>query len=284
MKFIIFFAVLSIVSSMLSKRSKEKSYDLTSLYVWFLYTISYFLVLYKTRNIPIITTALVVALFLDRRISTPIDCCINSSITLFTKNNYSMHNMSKNIFTNNARLIENLSDIPKRPTIWILNYPMKNWIEYYTQSLLPQNCVFFVNEKIGRLVENYHGKDRVELINLTKKLNYQLLKKKIQTVLDKGVNVCLYFDTKVEYSGMKRHTYTLQTPRNGVFNISKDLKREITPIVMDHLYISNGIIPFQNFEIKVGNPLEIKCKKDIDDTVKYFKNTLRSFMTNKFRV
>ena len=286
MRIIVPFVIIGAATcAVVDRKLKEKSFDFSTFYTWFLYTLLYFLIMYKSRNMPMAMVALTGILFLNRQISTPIDFCLNSMFTLVTTGNKEgMQNMCKNLFINNTRYRHNLWAIPNRPTIWILNYPKKNWVEYYTQSLLPQNYVFFANKKFGRILKNYYGDDRVHCINFSKRGNYQVLKTSIRKILDSGLNVCMYFDTKIDYRGIKKHTYTLQTPRTGIFNIAKELNREITPIVIDHLYISNGIIPLQNFEIHVGSPVKIITPRDVENTISFFKNRLRSFMTNKFRL
>ena len=285
MRIIALLIVIFAIFIQLDKKIRKKAYDFSSLYAWILYTVVYISLIYKGRNIPIIIIPLLLLVFLNKQLSAPIDFCLNSVFTLVTsRNRENTYKMCKNLFVNNTQFINNLSVIPKKPTIWILNYPKKNWIEYYTQSLLPQNYVFIVNKKFGGILSNYYGTNRVYSIDFSKRDNYGSLKRVVQKILTGGLNVCMYFDTKVDYKGVKKYTYTLQTARTGIFHIAKELDRDITPIVMDHLYISNGIIPLQNFEIYVGNPTKIKTQKDIDNTILFFKNKLKSFMTNKFRL
>lgn len=266
----------------LDQKLKKKSYDFHNLYIWLLYTISYLTLIYKYRGSGFVMIPIIL-LFLNKSLYTPLDFSVNSIFTLITsRNKTGMVNMCKNLFINNTNFTHNLHNIPQENTIWLLNYPQKNWIEYYNQSLLPQNYIFVANQKFGRILKNYYPSDRIHTIDFSKKNNYQNLKNHIKHLLNQ-TNVCLYFDTKVNYKGLKKNTYQLQTPRLGIFNIAKELNVKITPIVMDHLYISNGLIPPQNYQIYVGKSRFINSQSDIEDTIAFFKKKLNLFLTNKFR-
>ena len=280
-RFVLLFCIFITIAN---QKLKKKAYDLSTFYLWVTYTTLYFVILYKCRNTPIVIFPIIIILLLSRQLSTPLDFCLNSLFTLITgKNRVNMSRMCRNLFVNHTEFKHNLGDIPKHPTIWILNYPQKNWIEYYTQSLLPQNYVFVANNRFGKILTQYYGVDRIYTINFSKPENYDILKSQIKTILSRGINVCMYFDTKVDYKGIKKHKYTLQTPRKGIFNIARELNVEITPIVMDHLYISAGIIPPQNYQIYVGKSLKINNDRDIDNTILFFRQKLNMFLTDKFR-
>lgn len=276
--------LLAIFLFLVDRKLKKKAYDFSTFYLWVIYSSLYILLLYKCRHIPLGAIFAVAILFLSRQLSTPLDFCLNSVFTLITgKNTVNMRRMCQSLFNNHTILKHNMEVIPQYPTIWLLNYPQKNWIEYYTQSLLPQNYVFVANNKFGKILTQYYGSDRIHTINFSKSENYNTLKSQIKKILSRGTSVCMYFDTKVDYKGIKPHKYTLQTPRRGIFNIARELGVPVTPIVMDHLYISGGIIPPQNFQIYVGKSLKISDDRDIDNTILLFRKKLNMFLTDKFR-
>jgi hypothetical protein len=246
---------------------KTDNLDITTLYIWVIFTVLYMYLFARYNSVALIGLCF-------RQIYTPVNFILNCAIN--------PRRCIQDMVDLNTKYVHNFEDIPRRPTIWIINYPQKNIIEYCTQLLLPQRYVIFVSKKSKKSIGFFYDSDRVITIDTIKKGNYETVKRQVDHIINKRkMNVLFYFDPKIEYKGVKRRIYTLNTPRSGVFSIAKELNVPITPIVIDRIYIHNGIIPYQNFRITVGKSKKVTTQNDF---VEFFKKTLVRFLATKYQI
>ena len=149
--------------------------------------------------------------------------------------------------------------------------------DYYPDRLRESTDTF--NYQVNP--DKIYSPDRSIFINLSDKNNYNKLRHQIKQSIEGGENVFMYFDTN--RTNINRKRFSLMGVRNGAFNIARELDIPITPIVMDHLYISGGIIPPQRFEICVGESRCIRSKNDVDEILRFYKKTLNRFLSQKFK-
>lgn len=198
-------------------------------------------------------------------------------IKLYTyPSNKTFCNISRTIFPKIQYYGLDLSKIKGK--ILLCNYPQFNMVEYFTQGLLPQNYVLVINKKSIGFLKKVYPNHRI--IGLESSNTYDTLKNLIRKNTDIGYNILTYFDTK-PIAKRGKEIYRLNGIRKGVFNIAKDLEIEIVPVVMDRLYISNGIIHNQKFNIYVGDLKIIKDEKDIDQVINLYNKKLRFFKKGK---
>lgn len=275
---LIFFVTLSIFLFFVNKLLTKKGYDISQVSIWILASILLTACIGTRYGL-----LLLLPIFFVREIRTPLIFCFNSlSIILGASNDFTA--LSRRLIQHNTIFKENFSDISKDPSIWLLNYPSKNIIEYYTLGLFPDNFIMLVNKKANKILSKAIPKERIIGIDFSKTSNYENIKNEINNIINnKHMNVLVYFDTKVDYKGFKSRLYSLQTPRSGILSIAKELSIKVTPIVVDHLLLANGIIPRQNFEIRVCEPLLIKnVETDILEIKNIFDKNLKNFLLRKF--
>lgn len=268
----------------MNPKSKTKGPNYFEVFVpWFVvFLVATIISLFKLRFTGDFKKFLFILILLKLYSLTPIIFYVKTGrLILLSRNNRLFTGLARDIFIKNSTYSHNLHMIPPTPTIWICNYPLDNVVEYFTQGLLPQTYRLVVNSNAKFFMSKIYSPDRTIFINIAGKNNYNALRNKIKETTEGGENVFMYFDTNKPKGERKR--FDLGGVRNGAFNIARELGVAITPIVMDHLYISGGIIPPQRFEICVGESRCIRSKVDIDELLQFYKKTLNRFLSQKFK-
>jgi len=212
-----------------------------------------------------------------------INIMLGCIILYFKPSNKLFCRISRVIFGNVTGNVGKLENVNSK--IFICNYPELNLIEYFTQGLLPQNYILVVNKKFRGFVDKVYPMDRLILLDVDNpdSDNYSQLLELVKSKTSQGYNIFCYFDTRhPKYPAKKKGKYTLNGIRKGIFNIAKQLDIPVIPIVMDHLYISNGSIPRQQFKINVSDEVYIKDESDIERIIQYYKKSLSSLQLSKF--
>jgi hypothetical protein len=279
-RIILFLVFFYLISYAIGKNCIKHHFNVESIICWLFFTIAVLFTFIRTNKKIIVPLFI---LFFVTNLSTPLNFCFNTLISYFTGfRKQQFLDMCRKIFIDNTNFIHNLSDLPDKPTIWVANYPTKNIIEYYSQFLLPQKYKMIVDKRSKKTLDKVCDPNRVIGMNMAASSKFKFVKRNIKKIIDSGYHAFLFFDTSVKYDGFKRYMYDLQGIKTGVFHAAKELGLMVTPIVIDHMYISNGYIPKQNFQIFVGESRYINGDEDVQDIIKLYKRRLSKFLLNKF--
>ena len=152
--------------------------------------------------------------------------------------------MFDKLFYTHFNYKHNFYNLPTKPTIYVANYVMDR-IENISCILIPTRlCVimgsgFIDHFKLNKIVKYTHA---------TRKHSgeYQEVKSSIKNKLNSGISVFSYISRPF----ISNH---IGKVRSGMFRIAKELNVTITPIYFDYIKHSYGVIPFQDFNIVVGD-------------------------------
>ena len=167
----------------------------------------------------------------------------------------------------------NFHHLPLCPTIIVSNYCYDR-LENIFCIVIPKDIAIVM----GRLMITAGKLDRiVQNCIVIKKHQYQMIKEEIFRYNRKGVSSFAYITDCHHKSGL----YT-NPVRTGMFRIAKELNIPITPIAFDYIQSYYGIIPYQNYEIKVGDTFSVSdIEIDTRMVQKFFNSSLKSFRINK---
>lgn len=179
------------------------------------------------------------------------------------------------IFTRNFRLIENFTELPKTPSILVLNYSQDK-METLVFKLIPVKCVPIMAgwSSIKNIIENYTGNVIFRPYNKRENM-FNTIKTEIQKYIEKKFYIFTYISIPSKHFGLSKL-------RSGIFRIAKDLNVPITPICVDYIQNNFGYIPYQNFRIKVGETFYIQdIQQSMNRTRNFYKKNLTEFIKNK---
>ena len=193
------------------------------------------------------------------------------------KDNIILYDTCYNMFSNKFRLHLNFNKLPQKPSLIVCNY-CHDRFENLALILIPRNIVILIRD----VVLKYTKLDKLIkwVIVIKKENNYESTKKEIQKHINEGRSVVSYV-SKDPYFGPTH----IRNIRSGIFKISKDLNIPITPLAIDYIDNNYGIINYQNFNMKTGNTFYVNdVKQSMTSVKKFFKNSLKSFKKNKYRI
>jgi hypothetical protein len=187
------------------------------------------------------------------------------------KDNNIARNLVTDLFNRNFRLITNFEKIPKKPTIFVVNY-VRDRVENLACVILPVNICPIIAKWLKSL-----GKLITPIIIRGDEKQYDNMKTQIKDIHDKGFYIFVYIEKCCSYINDE----SLGTIRNGIFNIAKDLDIEVTPIAFDKILYTYGMLKKQNYQICVGDTFKVenvnyskyKTRRFLGDKIKYFKKT-----------
>lgn len=150
----------------------------------------------------------------------------------------------KKICDNNGlKIIENFSELPHKPTIFLANY-CQNRIENIIPVLIPRKMAFLMREKCQQFnTANVLAKSIV--VKGHHKGNFNHIEKEIVKAHQEGYDIFVYV------TNMPYHGY-IGRLRSGIFSIAQKNNITITPVAIDRIKTKYGIIFDQNLHIRVG--------------------------------
>jgi hypothetical protein len=177
------------------------------------------------------------------------------------------------IYTMNVS--ENFSDLPLKNSIIVANYPSE-MTDYAAFMLIPKKTKIVIAEHLVHLANKFGA----ETIPIKKNQpNYEYFKQNIKDNI-KTQSIFSYINN---YPHTRLHKQDLGQIRKGIFYIAHELKIPITPIAIDTVDHTLGIISKQRFQIKVGPTIMINDpRKDIKTIKKFFKSQMKYFALTKY--
>ena len=155
----------------------------------------------------------------------------------------------------------NITNIPRKPTIFLSNYP-SNYIEYFIPMLLGDKVCLLVHAPAIKFVKHFYGLDHVIPVY---KGDFNNLQQKIKEKIDEGYHIFSYIER--DYFNRK-NIYDITDLRSGMFSIAKNINTTITPIVCDHIEHTVGILNTK-FKIIIG---KTKYISNISEEMIYISN------------
>ena len=178
----------------------------------------------------------------------------------------------KNIFTRNFRLIENFKDLPKSPSILVVNY-CQSRMEFLAFKLIPVDFSFIYAYRLKNIISIYFDNP---IYKKTDQNSFQDIKKEIQNHTNSGRYIVSYVSIPTHHLGINRM-------RSGIFRIAKELNIPITPVCIDYIHNFFGYIPSQNFQIKIGETFYVQdIQESVNKTRNFYKENLDLFIRTKF--
>jgi len=109
--------------------------------------------------------------------------------------------------------------------------------------------------------------------------DFDNIKRRIDEQLKKGVSIFAYSSIPCPFVGKVGRV------RKGLFSIAKQLGVTITPLAVDYIEHNIGMIPYQRFEIRVGDTFHVEDPlRESLRARKFFKKAISRFRKKKFMV
>jgi hypothetical protein len=178
--------------------------------------------------------------------------------------------LSLHLYKNYLNLRMNTDKISTVPTIYIANYP-ENYIEYMTHGLITDKlCVLAVANTATKILKFVYGEDHA-IYNYTG--NFDKLKEAVRKKINEGYSIFCYSERN-HYD--RKNEYDLCEFRTGMFHIAKSLNVSVTPICVDHISHTFGILDDTIFKIHIGDSFYVTdVDKDIKSTHSFLKRELK---------
>ena len=193
---------------------------------------------------------------------------------IFTKNRTLPTNIIKYSYNNFFYFSHNFSKLPKENTIILANHP-HNLLDYVAFKMLPMK-VAIVAGGLHFLVSWTCNKDECILYNLYKKKNFDEIKEKIKEKI-KEMPILMFVENhhKIPFNNNGRRIAKLRT---GIFHIAHELNIPITPMVIDRIDSSFGIIHQQPFRMLIGPTFIVEDPDLVRRKTYRFMKTTKQFM------
>jgi hypothetical protein len=197
---------------------------------------------------------------------TPISTRIDDSL---------LREYAHNLYSEHFDLHTNFDQFPTTPSIIVSNY-CKDRAENIACVILPGNLAIMMRK--GLTILGLHKLVKWPLFT-DDSGNYDKTKNLVMGHILQGRHVFSYVTTK-----------TLLKPnlfmkiRTGMFSIAKQLGVPITPVVFDYIDVQMGCIPYQRYEICVGDTFYVNDVGSAKQKVMhFFQNKMTDFMRDKYK-
>jgi hypothetical protein len=207
---------------------------------------------------------------------------VTSIPLLFSCNSYSkISNLCNNIFNTTLDIKINRERLPDQPTIFICNYSA-NYIGYLSTTILKPNTCLIVNKCSYKYTKHLFGENNIICVDVDSTGNTEHVRNEIHIQLEKGNNV-LAFVEKQSYTRKNLFSVT-DSLKKGMFVIASQLDATITPVVLDHIHHSHGIITNTRFNIYVDETRRVSLANIENEMIKVktlFRRKLNNFYINE---
>lgn len=172
------------------------------------------------------------------------------------------------------RIVTNFTKLPNHPTMILANY-CKDRCENPMCIILPRNLSIIMQEGFKRV--NMSGIIHHPIyVKGHGQGNFEYIKKEVRKTVKHGNDVFAYINNP-SYFGY------IGKIRSGMFRIAIELGISITPVCFDFIDTKLGVIPNQNYCVKIGETIYDKnLTEAIHRVRKFYINTLAEFKTNKY--
>ena len=191
------------------------------------------------------------------------------------KDNFVLQKIVYNMYSKNLRLKTDFSKNPNIPSIFVCNY-CNDRLENLACILIPKNIVILMRDTLKKISKLH--KLVKWAIYIKEKNSYDNTKKEIEEHIKEGRSIFSYV-TKTPRLG----PIHIENIRTGMFKLAKELNIPVTPIVIDYIDTTFGIINGQNFHITIGDTFYVDDPiKSAYETKKYFKKMMNKFTKLKY--
>ena len=169
----------------------------------------------------------------------------------------------------------NIENIPNKPTIFISNYP-SNYIEYLIHGLFGDKFCLVVHGNAIKILKYLYGMEHLIPVD---KNSFEKVQKQVEKKIKDGYHIFSYAER--DYYNRKNEFETCEL-RSGMFAIAKNLNTTITPICIDHIEHTFGIVENKIFNIKIGSTFKVKdVNESMIEVKKFFKTELKKMKIPK---
>jgi hypothetical protein len=234
-------------------------------------------------NIKIIIVSLIITVFKrNLNILCKIINIISINKNILSKSNIKLRMFVTNILEENFIFSHNFHELPSYPSIIVSNYCYDR-LENIACITIPKNISIIMGElmvkyiKLNSILENIICKNG----NKYKGGEYDHIKSEIKKCIENGISTFSYVS-----ASLHKNAKYIGKLRSGMFRIAKDLNIPITPIFIDYIDDTFGIIPLQNFRMHVGETFLVgeDMEEDIYNTRKFFVNQMTISKNTKFKL
>lgn len=179
------------------------------------------------------------------------------------------------LFKSVFKFKENFYHLPSSPSIIVCHYVYDRF-ENMASIMIPKNLSIIASRNVINISKlNYIVNNMIPREDY--KNSYENIKLDIKKQIEQGNYIFAYI-TKATH----KYTY-IGNMRTGLFSIAKELGVPITPIAIDYIDYSYGIIHYQNFHMHVGDTSYVEdVRTSMYNTRIFFKNRLKYFQRNKY--
>jgi len=182
------------------------------------------------------------------------------------------------MYTNIFTLHHNFYKIPRYNTIFVSNHAY-NPIDFCSIQLLPTKLCFIVGG-IGTakfIIKPLFGSSNHIFFNLNTNSNFDQIKEKIKEKIQQ-TSILVF----VERFSLMESNKKIAPLRSGIFSIAKDLNIPITPLLIDSVRTTNGVIDKQPFELVIGDTMMVDVvKRDCRNVRKFMIKEKQRLESNK---
>lgn len=186
------------------------------------------------------------------------------------EDNSKLRDIVYDMFKNQLNLKLDFSKLPDKPSIIVCNY-CTDRLENLPCILIPKDiCILMRDTPLHKVLK--------WPIYIYEKNSYDNTKKEIIEHVNKGRSIFSYV-TKPPKLGTKY----IQGLRSGMFRLAKELGIPITLMAIDYIDTNIGIIPYQNFNILIGDTFIVDdVKISMYKARKFFSRSMRKFINTKY--
>jgi hypothetical protein len=169
----------------------------------------------------------------------------------------------------------NIENIQQKPTIYMANYP-SNYVEYMTHGLFGDKFCLLVHHGAMKGLKYIYGE---EYLISVQKGNFEKIQKQVKKKIEEGFSIFCYVER--DYYNRKSD-YNICELRSGIFSIAKNINATITPVCIDHITYTCGIVDDDIFKIKIGDTKYVfNVEESLEYVKQFLKNELKKMKSNK---
>ena len=182
----------------------------------------------------------------------------------------------RNMYSN-LNLQLNFYKLPNYPSIFVCNY-CTDRLENFACILIPKDIAILMRDTLIK-ISKLHLLIKWP-IYVKAKDSYEETKNQVIDHINSGRSVFSYV-SKTPRLGPTH----IQNMRSGMFKIAKELNLPVTPIVIDYIDMKFGAIPYQNFNLEIGDSFYVyDIKEAVINTRKFYNERMKYFKETKYNI
>jgi hypothetical protein len=191
------------------------------------------------------------------------------------KDDSTLRDIVKNIYSPILVLKTNFKKLPNKPTIFVSNY-CNDIFENLSCILIPKDIAILMRDGLKKTTK-LHKLVKWPIFT-SEKNNYENIKNEILNHIKEGRSIFAYI-TKYPHDIPNM----IHNVRSGMFSLAKELNIPINLVAIDYIDREFYNIQKQNFHIEIGETFNVDNVQDaIYKTRKYYRKTLTKFIKKKY--